>query len=176
MGLGHEKRKIFIGIKDGKVQRKMDDGSREAFDFIEGELVGISAPDVEMNFGTAKMLQLEIRDRETGEVYTLGTSLHGSVGRSVLNSLSSASALGLLHIRPYLNKAGFNAVFITNDGAKLSWLAAFPEKKCDSQGNEDDADRRAFTEELFRKVKDVVYHTGGGPNGNPVITDDDVPF
>lgn len=183
MGLGFEKRKVFVGIKDGKVQRKLDGGGTEAFDFIEGELVGISASDVEMKFGTAKMLQLELRDRETEEVFSLGTSLHGSIGRSIINSLSSAKAFGLLHIRPYVNKGGYNAVFITNDGAKLSWSAPFPDKKVDSRGNEDDTDRRVFTEELFREVREKFYHPGnlavppeGGLNGNPVITDDDVPF
>ncbi len=191
MGLGFEKRRIYLGIKDGKVQRKNPDGGSEAFDYVEGHIQAVRTESVDFKFGETRMVKFDILDPESQELYCLGLSLHGSVARSILNCLVGAGRLGLVHIRPYKNKAGFNAVFLTNDGAKLSWAEPFPEKTVDRKGVVDDSAREAYTEELaVRVINKVAAERQGWPASGAGVAaplsmgtdhaqvniDDDIPF
>ncbi len=182
MGLGHEKRRVFLHVRDGQIHRKLENGGTEAFDFVEGRVRAVKTADVELKFGPVRMLEIEIEDG-SGETFCLGTSLHGSVGRSILNSLASVDRLGVVRFRPYKNKSDYTAMFITSDGERLNWKEPVPEKKVDKHGVVDTTDREVFTERL---VKEVAAKLNGGPavspQGNPAgepfqgATNDDVPF
>lgn len=183
MGLGHEKRKVFLHIKDGQVHRKTPDGT-ETFDFAEGRVRSVKAADVEMKFGPVRMLEVEIED-DAGELFCLGTSLHGSVGRSIVNSLASVDRLGVVRFRPYTNKKGYNAIFITSDGQRLSWKEPVPELKVNKQGDTDDTDRVVFTERLVKEVaaklngvadRPAPEHPAPAAATFQGATDDDIPF
>lgn len=175
MGLGFEKRKTYLSIKDGKIQKKTATGA-EAFDFVEGRLVNVATESVEFTFGDAQMLKLDIQDPETNEVYCLGMSLQGSVARSLLNSLSSAADFGAIHIRPYQNKAGYNAVYVTGNGERLSWAQQLPQRKADLKGNVDDSELREFTERMAAEVADKVRGARPAAVQAAYAGDDDVAF
>ena len=125
MGFGVEEKTRFCSItKDARIGVKVN-GEMRLYDFVEGRLEGLAVREVLFGGEPAEMLSVLLRDEE-GPL-SVGTSLHGSAGRSIVLSLASEPRRGLVKIRPYKNKAGYTSVAVSLNERQLRWAEPLAE-------------------------------------------------
>jgi hypothetical protein len=124
--LGQREKKTYLNISGGKIVRRTDSGKTETFDFVEGELERIYQRDREFRGEKVPYWYLELRDSQSGEIYSLGINSSSGVWRSLILSLGSCSNFLLpIRISPY-KKGEYDRVSVYSGGERLDWVSDLP--------------------------------------------------
>ena len=124
--LGQNEKKIYLNISEGKVIRRTDRGKTERYDYVEGTLEKIYQKDREFRGEKVPYWYLDIKDTETGELYTLGIKSSSGVWRSLILSLGNCrNLLSPIRISPY-KRGEYDRVSVYSCGEKLDWVSDLP--------------------------------------------------
>lgn len=118
-----DKRKIYLNIKDGAVVRRTDSGEQK-FSYVEGRLEAITTKERNFRGEVVVYWYIDLRDTESGELYSLGFPYSNNIYKSIILSLSSDETLSpenVVRIEPYL-KNGYDKVVVWLNGVKLDWV------------------------------------------------------
>lgn len=123
--LGQEERRIYLNISGGKIVRRTDRGP-ESFDFVEGILDSLSLREREFRGERVPYWYLDLRDPQTGDLYTLGLGARSGAWRSLVLALGSCKDFGEpIRITPY-TKGGYERVSVYQGGKRLDWVSDLP--------------------------------------------------
>lgn len=155
-----EKRKTYLNIKDGAVIKKTQSGE-EKYSFVDGILDSITLKERIFKNDIAYYWYVDIRDVESGELYSLSFPFSSNIFKSLILSLASEDGLeairraSAIRIEPY-SKNGYNKVMVWGDGMKLSWIAKkLPPIKIKKVGERiirDDSKRMDFIISLTKRI------------------------
>lgn len=117
------KRKVYLNIKDGSVVRRTSTGE-EKYSYVEGRLEAITTKERNFRGETVLYWYIDLRDTESGELYSLGFPYSNNIYKSIILSLSSDGELSrdnVVRIEPYV-KNGYDKVVVWSNGVKLDWI------------------------------------------------------
>lgn len=124
--LGQKERKSYLNISGGKIVRRTDYGKLETFDYVEGDLERIYTKDREFRGEKVPYWYLDLKDPQTGELYSLGINASSGVWRSLIFALGSNTNFLLpIRISPY-KKGDFDRVSVYSGGERLDWVEGIP--------------------------------------------------
>ena len=124
--LGQKERKSYLNISGGKIVRRTDYGKLETFDYVEGDLERIYTKDREFRGEKVPYWYLDLKDPQTGELYSLGINATSGVWRSLIFALGSNTNFLLpIRISPY-KKGDFDRVSVYSGGERLDWVSDLP--------------------------------------------------
>lgn len=117
-------RKIYLNIKEGRLIRHNEDHSETPFQYVDGCVEQIFQK--ERTFRGEKVLYwyIDMRDRESNELYSLAFPYSSNVFKSIVLALVSDEALTkdtVVRIEPY-KRNGYDKVTVWSDGVKLDWI------------------------------------------------------
>ena len=124
--LGRIQRRHYLNISGGKIVQRTESGRTLSFDFVEGILEGISQKDREFRGEKVPYWYIDLRDPQTGELYSLGVGASSGVWRSLILSLGSCKDFLLpIRISPY-KRGEFDRVSVHQGGERLDWISDLP--------------------------------------------------
>ena len=125
--LGQREKKIYLNVSEGKVVRRTEGGKVERSDFVEGLLERIYQRDREFRGEKVPYWYLDLRDTQTGEVYSLGVGASSGVWRSIIFNLGSPRFNPLLPLRisPYMG-GDYCKVSVYSGEERLDWVEGIP--------------------------------------------------
>ena len=113
--LGQTQSRIFLNIAEGKIVKRVDQRV-ESYDFLEGELERIYPKEREFRGEKVPYWYLDMRDPQSGDLYSLGISASSGVWRSLILSLGSIDNF-LLPIKINLYRKGdYDRVSVYSEG------------------------------------------------------------
>ena len=118
-----EKRKVYLNIKDGAVVKRTPTGE-EKYSYVEGRLEAITTKERTFRNEVVVYWYIDLRDTDTGELYSLGFPFSNNIYKSIILSLSSDETLNrdnVVRIEPYV-KNGYDKVVVWLNGVKLDWV------------------------------------------------------
>jgi hypothetical protein len=118
-----EKRKTYLNIKDGAIVCRTEQGEKR-YAFVEGRLESITTKERTFRNETVVYWYVDLRDTDTGDLYSLGFPYNSNIFKGVVLSLASDEALtrnSVVRIEPY-TKNGYDKVVVWSDGVKLDWV------------------------------------------------------
>jgi len=153
--LGQEQKRVYLNISEGKIRRQTDQGV-QTFDFVEGDLEKIYTRDREFRGERVPYWYLDIRDRSTGDLYSLGISAKSGVWRSLILSLGSEDFNPLLPVKinPY-KRGQYDRVSVYSGDQRLDWVSDLPpveEIVVQGQRIKSVAKREEFISEIVQRV------------------------
>lgn len=112
--------KIFLHInRDGKIERRLADGTVQAYDAVEGRLTAIYRIPRDFNGERRMYWGFDLEDGE--ETYTLTLNENASMLGSVARSLSfDIDSIDIVKFVPYKN-GRFTNISVYNNGTRLNW-------------------------------------------------------
>lgn len=156
-----EKRKVYLNIKDGAVVRRTATGE-EKYAYVEGRLEAITTKERNFRGEVVVYWYIDLRDTESGELYSLGFTYSSNVYKSVILSLSSDETLSkenVVRIEPYV-KNGYDKVVVWCNGVKLDWvtksLPPVEETTIGGRRVKDDTKRMAYISSLTETLKSRI--------------------
>ena len=157
--LGQEQKKIYLNISEGKIVRRTD-RKTDYFSFVEGDLERIYQRDREFRGEKVPYWYLDLRDQNTGDIYSLGLSATSGVWRSLILCLGSDSFNPLLPVKisPY-RKGNYDRVSVYSGDCKLDWVSDLPpieDKEVDGEIIRSVAKREEFISGIVRKVNEKL--------------------
>lgn len=152
--LGQSEERIFLNISEGKiVQRK--EGKNLRFDYVEGTLERIYQKDREFRGEKVPYMYLDLRDPETGTLYSLGLNAEGGVWRGIILSLGSCKEfISPIKICPY-TKGAYTRAVVYSGGEKLEWVEGLPpvlEMQMGTKKIKDVSQREAFMAQIVERI------------------------
>ena len=157
-----ERRKTYLNIKDGAIVRRSPDGEEERFSYVEGRLEAISQKERTFRGEVVVYWYIDLRDEESGELYSLGSSYGSNTFKSIILQLASKDGLesvkngSPIRIEPY-TKNGYDKVQVWGEGVKLDWvtkqLPPIEETTIGGRREKDDRKRMAYISSLAEQVK-----------------------
>lgn len=159
-----ENNKTYLNIKDGAIVKRTHNGE-ERFSFVDGRLENITQR--ERNFGGEKVRYwyIDLRDTESGELYSLGFHYSANTFKSIILQLASEEGLlaverGLtIKIEPY-KKNGYDKVQVWSDGNRLGWaekqLPPLKEITIGGRVIKDDSERMGLITAYAREIRKRV--------------------
>lgn len=124
--LGRIQRRHYLNISGGKIVQRTESGRTLSFDFVEGILEGISQKDREFRGEKVPYWYIDLRDPQTGELYSLGVGASSGVWRSLILSLGSCKDFLLpIRISPY-KRGEYDRVSVHQGGERLDWISDLP--------------------------------------------------
>ena len=176
-GLGNNERKIFLGIYMGKITcRSSRDAERETYDFVEGELTGITRHDANINGKDISFYDFAIKNR--GDKYVLSVPMDGSVARGIILPLANIPTFSgvLLRISPWL-KNDYTNISVYAHGQKVNWVVEPKElpalEEVVTKGGKkfvDDSARMDFINDLVDQInKRLAAEANASPSPAPVV-------
>ena len=111
--LGRIQRRHYLNISGGKIVQRTESGRTLSFDFVEGILEGISQKDREFRGEKVPYWYIDLRDPQTGGLYSLGVGASSGVWRS------------LIRISPY-KRGEYDRVSVHQGGERLDWVSDLP--------------------------------------------------
>lgn len=157
-----ERRKTYLNIKDGAIVRRSPDGEEERFSYVEGRLEAISQKERTFRGEVVVYWYIDLRDEESGELYSLGSSYGSNTFKSIILQLASKDGLesvkngSPIRIEPY-TKNGYDKVQVWGEGVKLDWvtkqLPPIEETTIGGRRVKDDSKRMAYISSLAEQVK-----------------------
>ena len=161
-----DRRKIYLNIKDGAIIKRTAQGE-ERYSYVEGRLERISQK--ERNFRGSEVVvywYVDLRDTESGDLYSLGFSFASNVFKSIVLQLASDEGLeavkngSTLRIEPY-SRNGYDKVQVWGGGVKLDWvvreLPAIEETIVAGRKVRDDSKRMELISSLAEKIGKLTY-------------------
>lgn len=150
-------RKIYLSIAKGKVERTLENGQKESYNYVEGRLEQIHSKERTFGSDTVKYWYLDLRDGE--ELYSIGCPVYSGVLRSIILSLASEQSLSpntLIRLETY-EKNGYTKVSVFADGVGLDWitkeLPAVKTQKVGGRTVKDESERDAYIESLIDSIQ-----------------------
>lgn len=158
--------KIYLNIKEGAIVRRTESGAEERYSFVEGKIESISQKERTFRNEVVVYWYIDLRDAESGELYSLGFPYSSNVFKSVILSLASDETLtgeSVVRIEPY-TKNGYDKVVVWSDGVKLDWVVkALPPVEVKNIGGrsvKDDSKRMELIKAYARKlVNNITNNT-----------------
>ena len=157
-----ERRKTYLNIKDGAIVGRSPDGEEERFSYVEGRLEAISQKERTFRGEVVVYWYIDLRDEESGELYSLGSSYGSNTFKSIILQLASKDGLesvkngSPIRIEPY-TKNGYDKVQVWGEGVKLDWvtkqLPPIEETTIGGRRVKDDSKRMAYISSLAEQVK-----------------------
>ena len=124
--LGQRERKSFLNISGGKIVQRTETGKTLYFDFVEGDMERIYQRYREFRGEKVPYWYLDLRDTQTGELYSLGLGASSGVWRSIIFSLGSCRNFLLpIRICPY-HKGDYDRVSVYSGEERLDWVEGLP--------------------------------------------------
>lgn len=125
--LGQREKKTYLNIADGKVVRRTEGGKVERYDYVEGLLERIYTKEREFRGEKVPYWYLDLRDTDTGDLYTLGVGASSGVWRAIIFCLGSPDFNPLLPLRiaPYMG-GEYCKVAVYSGETKLDWVSDIP--------------------------------------------------
>ena len=124
--LGRIQRRHYLNISGGKIVQRTESGRTLSFDFVEGILEGISQKDREFRGEKVPYWYIDLRDPQTGELYSLGVGASSGVWRSLILSLGSCKDFLLpIRISPY-KRGEYDRISVHQGGERLDWISDLP--------------------------------------------------
>lgn len=123
--LGQTEKKIYLNITEGKVVRRTERGLFK-YDYVEGELEKIYPKEREFRGEKVPYWYIDLKDTETGTIYSIGLRSSSGVWRSLILALGSAKEFNLpVRIAPY-RKGEYDRVSVYLGGERLDWVSELP--------------------------------------------------
>lgn len=123
--LGQTQSRIFLNIAEGKIVKRVDQRV-EPYDFLEGELERIYPKEREFRGEKVPYWYLDMRDPQSGDLYSLGIRASSGVWRSLILSLGSIDNF-LLPIKINLYRKGdYDRVSVYSEGKRVDWVSDLP--------------------------------------------------
>lgn len=152
--LGQKENRVFLNIAEGKIVKRVNQRV-EVFDYLEGDLEKIYKKDREFRGEKVPYYYLDIKDPDSGELYSLGIGASSGVWRSIILSLASVETFLLpIKIDPY-RKGDYDRVSVYSGGKRLDWISDLPPVELvEVQGQtiKSTAKRDQYISELVEKV------------------------
>ena len=99
--LGQKDKRIYLNIAEGKIVKRTDQRV-EVYDYLEGDLERIYPKEREFRGEKVPYWYLDMRDSQSGDLYSLGIRATSGVWRSLILSLGSVETFLLpIKINPY---------------------------------------------------------------------------
>ena len=156
--LGQTDKKIYLNITEGKVVRRTERGVLK-YDYVEGELERIYPREREFRGEKVPYWYIDLKDRETGSIYSIGLRSSSGVWRSIILSLGSVeSFLFPIKICPY-RKGEYDKVVVYSGDTRLDWVSELPPVEViEVQGEKvkSSVKREKFISDLVDKVNGKI--------------------
>lgn len=167
-----ERRKIYLNIKGGAIVRRTPDGEENSFSYVEGRLEAINQKERTFRGEVVIYWYIDLRDDESGELYSLGSSYASNTFKSIILQLASERGLesvksgSTIRIEPY-SRGGYDKVQVYGGGVKLDWvtkqLPPVEETTIGGRRIKDDSKRMALISSLADNIKSAIPpHRGDG--------------
>jgi len=179
--------------KSGHLVRRDAAGNAQAYDFIEGRLVGVRVVVVDGHYGQSEKLQLDFEDG--GELYRVSMGYRTGHARSIVLALAGVERFGVVRLSTWRkDEDGYIRAAVRNDGELLRWAHPLPPAGVDEAGEKDTRTRDEFVDQLLEGIKARLAGAPVGPldqaasltadvrlrrlqaAATETITEDDVPF
>lgn len=123
--LGQTQSRIFLNIAEGKIVKRVDQRV-EVYDYLEGDLERIYPKEREFRGEKVPYWYLDMRDPQSGDLYSLGIRATSGVWRSLILSLGSIDNFLLpIKINPY-RKGDYDRVSVYSEGKRVDWVSDLP--------------------------------------------------
>ena len=160
--LGQTERRTYLNISGGKIVRRIGSGGMETFDYVEGDLERIYTKDREFRGEKVPYWYLDLKDTQTGELYSLGINASSGVWRSLIFALGSNENFLLpIRISPY-KKGDYDRVSVYSGGERLDWVSGIPpveEIELGGRKYKSVEKREAFISSLVDKINNDLGQT-----------------
>lgn len=120
------RRKTYLNIKNGAVVKRTATGE-ESYTYVEGRLEAISQKERTFRNEVVVYWYIDLRDEESGELYSIGFPYGSNTFKSVILSLASPMGLtavsngSVVRIEPY-TRNGYDKIVVWGEGVKLDWV------------------------------------------------------
>ena len=156
-----DRRKTYLNIKDGAIVRRTPEGTEERYSYVDGRLENITQKERTFRGETVIYWYIDLRDTESGELYSIGSPYASNTFKSIILQLASEEGLqavrngSTIRIEPY-SKNGYDKVQVWGDGVKLNWvtkqLPPIEEATVGGRKVKDDSNRMALITSYARQV------------------------
>lgn len=157
-----DRKKTYLNIKEGAIVRRTPEGTEERYSYVEGRLEAISQKERTFRGEVVVYWYIDLRDEDSGELYSLGFSYASNTFKSIILQLASKEGLeclkngSIVRIEPY-TKNGYDKVQVWGEGVKLDWvskqLPPIEETTIGGRRIKDDSKRMAYISSLAEQVK-----------------------
>ena len=123
--LGQKDKRIYLNSAEGKIVKRTDQRV-EVYDYLEGDLERIYPKEREFRGEKVPYWYLDMRDSQSGDLYSLGIRASSGVWRSLILSLGSVETFLLpIKINPY-RKGDYDRVSVYSGEKRLDWVSDLP--------------------------------------------------
>ena len=157
-----ERRKTYLNIKEGAIVKRTPEGGEEKYSYVEGRLEAMSQKERNFRGEVVVYWYIDLRDEESGELYSLGFPYASNTFKSIILQLASNEGLeslrngSTIRIEPY-TKNGYDKVQVWGEGVKLDWISKqlppIEEATIGGRRVKDDTKRMAYISSLAEQVK-----------------------
>lgn len=157
-----DRRKTYLNIKEGAIVRRTPEGTEKRYSYVEGRLEAMSQKERNFRGEVVVYWYIDLRDEESGELYSLGFPYASNTFKSTILQLASREGLdsvgngSTLRIEPY-SKNGYDKVQVWGDGVKLDWISKqlppIEEATIGGRRFKDDTKRMAYISSLAEQVR-----------------------
>lgn len=125
-GQAQGRRKTYLNIKNGAVVKRTPTGE-ESYTYVEGKLESISQKERTFRNEVVVYWYIDLRDEESGELYSIGFPYGSNTFKSVILALASPMGLtavnngSVVRIDPY-TRNGYDKIVVWGEGVKLDWV------------------------------------------------------
>lgn len=157
--------KTYLNIKNGSIVRRTPEGAVESYSFVDGVAESISQRDRTFRGEVVKYWYLDLRDEESGDIYSLGFPYGSNTFKSIILQMASEKGLEALRnaspmkIEPYTQN-GYDKVKVWSGGEQLNWaISTLPPIQSRNVGGrvvKDDSSRMALITDLAHKVREAI--------------------
>lgn len=162
MATAQQRSKTYLNIKEGAIVKRTPQGE-ERYSFVEGVFENLSQKERTFRGETVLYWYIDLRDKETGELYSLGFPYGSNTFKSIILQLASIDGLrtirnaSTVRIEPY-SKNGYDKVQVWGeDGVKFDWatkqLPPVEQTTIAGRSVKDDTKRMAFICSLANNVR-----------------------
>ena len=165
-----DRRKTYLNIKEGAIVRRTPEGTEERYSYVEGRLEAISQKERTFRGEVVVYWYIDLRDEDSGELYSLGFSYASNTFKSIILQLASKDGLesvkngSTIRIEPY-SKDGYDKVQVWGEGVKLDWvtrqLPPIEETTIGGRKVKDDTKRMALITSLAQEVRNYLPRREG---------------
>lgn len=116
-------RKTYFSVAHGKLV-KTENGQKEFFSAVGGQIEGLFQKDRKFNGETVVYWYLDLRDEDTGELYSIGFPYYSNTFKSVILALASSKTLqrGTQITLETYEKDGNTKAKVYEEDSRLDWV------------------------------------------------------
>lgn len=159
--------KTYLNIKNGAVVKRTASGE-ESYTYVEGKLEAISQKERTFRNEVVVYWYIDLRDEESGELYSIGFPYGSNTFKSVILALASPMGLtavnngSVVRIEPY-TRNGYDKIAVWGEGVKLDWvvktLPPVVERMIGGRKVKDDSERMNYICSLVSQIQEATSTT-----------------